>query len=56
MGDCFANEILQGCGKLYEIQVTKMCQSRLLFLQTLYFGNAWLASSVQYLKPTQVLL
>ena len=27
MGECFANEIVQWCGKAYEIEVTKMGQN-----------------------------
>jgi len=33
MGECFANEIVQWCGKGYEIEVTKMGQNYTLFLQ-----------------------
>ena len=33
MGECFANEIVQWCGKGYEIEVTKMGQNYALFLQ-----------------------
>jgi len=33
MGECFANEIVQWCGKGYEIEVTKMGQNCTLFLQ-----------------------
>jgi len=31
MGECFANEIVQRCGKGYEIEVTKMGQNYTLF-------------------------
>ena len=32
MGEWFANEIVQRCGKMYETEVTKMCQIYSLFL------------------------